>query len=225
MINNASALKATVVEDISGFHVLPFSSSIKAEPFEVLETSNLIELSQTQHLSISKDTETGNFWIQRKPLSFEKAYLGSIAKYENEVREQYISNATQQLIDRLKFYNYDDETEELFWPVIDDIVTKFSISVLGSAFQSIIVKYNDFPNILCGVAKCLCSFDLPDTSSWGPMILISLLSHKSETVKEYAVMLLENWENRDLLPILRNIDCHATWLRGYINSVIANLEV
>jgi len=225
VINNATALKAIELEDISGFHVLPFSSSIRIEPFEVLETSNLIVLSETQHQKISKDTQTGNFEHQRTPLSFEKVYLGSIAKYENEVREQYISQATQQLIDRLKFYNYDDETEELFWPVIDDIVTKFSVSVLGSAFQNIIVKYNDFPNILCGIAKCLCSFDLAETASWGPMILISLLSHKSETVKEYAVMLLENWEDRDILPILRNIDCSSPWLRKYINSVVENLEV
>ena len=225
MTNNPTLLKATEIEDISGFHVLPFSSSIKLEPFEILETSNLIVLSDTQHQNTTKDTQTGNFTIPRKPLSFEKLYLGSIAKYEKETREQYIAKATQQLIDRIKFYNYDEETEELFWPVIDNIVSKFSISVLGSAFQSIIVKYNDLPNILCAIAKCLCSFDLAETSSWGPMILISLLSHKDETVKEYAVMLLENWEDRELLPILRNIDCHTNWLKEYINSVIANLEV
>lgn len=225
MINNATTLKALEIEDISGFHVIPLSSSFRVEPFEVCETSNMVVLSETQFPQKSEGTQTGNFAAQRKPLSFEKMYLESIAKYENILREQYISTATQRLIDRLKFYNYDDETEEFFWPVIDDIVTRFSISVLGSAFQNIVVRYIDRPNVLCGIAKCLCSFDLTETSSWGPMILISLLNHKDETVKEYAVILLENWEDRELLPILKNIDCHATWLREYINSVIANLEV
>ena len=69
-----------------------------------------------------------------------------------------------------------------------------------------------------------CSFDLQQTAEWGPMILLSLLNHKNDTVKEYAVFLLENWRDLSLLPMLKNLDCRAPWLRAYIDSVVSELE-
>lgn len=56
------------------------------------------------------------------------------------------------------------------------------------------------------------------------MILIGLLNHKNETVKEYAVMLLDNWKDKSLVPVLRNIDCKSKWLQEYIKDVLFSLE-
>ena len=51
-----------------------------------------------------------------------------------------------------------------------------------------------------------------------------LLSHKNESVKEYAVAIVENWADIDLLPLLKNLDCASVWLKEYIQDVVSYLE-
>ena len=59
---------------------------------------------------------------------------------------------------------------------------------------------------------------------WGPTMLVGLLSHKNESVKEYAVAIVENWTDIDLLPLLKNLDCASVWLKEYIQDVVSYLE-
>ena len=40
-----------------------------------------------------------------------------------------------------------------------------------------------------------------------------------ETVKEYAVAVVENWKSVEILPILRNLDCSSSWLKKYIEII------
>lgn len=206
--------------DSSGFQRLLPSSSVRTILREMADSQNIL---YTENGYANK-AWTSNFGKQRTPFTYESAVLDSIVRNNEKIREHAIDDATQKLVECFQLYNYDDDSEMFFWPVVDSIISETSISIFGAALQSIITKYNDYVNVLCAVAKCLCSFELEQTAEWGPMILIALLSHQNETVKEYAVFLLENWENRSLLPILRNLDCHATWLREYVDSVVASLE-
>lgn len=166
---------------------------------------------------------TNNFANQRIPLWFEKKLLDIIALNDEEKRRRLIDSAASKLTPYLELYNYDEDSENYIWPIVDSIASE-SISILGAAFQKIVIVRNDRINILCAIAKCLCSFDLQQTAEWGPMILLSLLNHKNDTVKEYAVFLLENWRDLSLLPMLKNLDCRAPWLRAYIDSVVSELE-
>ncbi len=208
------------LKDRSGLQQLLLSSSARKMPYEIVDPQNILYASSRYF----DKAWTGNFGKQRTPFIYESEVLSSIARDNDEVRKSAIEKVAQELLERFKLYNYDDDSEMLFWSEIDESITKTSMSIFGAALQSIIAKYNDYTNVLCAVAKCLCSFDLEQTAEWGPMVLIALLNHKNETVKEYAVFLLENWEDRNLLPILRNLDCHATWLREYIDSVVIGLE-
>lgn len=208
------------LKDRSGLQRPLLSSSVQKIPYEIVDSQDIL-YSNGKYFN---KAWTGNFGKQRIPFTYEPEILDSIARHNDEIRKCTIKSATQKLFECFKLYNYDDDSEMLFWPEIDRISSETSMSILGAALQSIIAQYNDYTNVLCAVAKCLCSFDLEQTAEWGPMVLIALLSHKSETVKEYAVFLLENWEDRSLLPILRNLDCHATWLREYIDSVVVGLE-
>lgn len=168
-------------------------------------------------------TDANDFPNHQVPLPFEEQYFDESLELNEEIRNRYIDKYVPKLVESMRSYNYDQESEDKIWPIVDDIVDR-SFSILGDIFQKICLQNYDQPNILCAVAKCLCSFELDQTAGWGPMILLSLLIHKDDNVKEYAVFLLENWEDRSLLPILKNIDCYALWLREYINSVISNLE-
>lgn len=169
------------------------------------------------------ETNTNNFSKLRYPLLYEQKIFDELLRHNEEVRNQSIKEFVSKLVERMRFYNYDQDSEDMIWPIVDEI-SAISLSILGSVFQNICIQNYEFPNILCAIAKCLCSYDLTQTAEWGSMILISLLNHKNDTVKEYAVFLLENWKNKSLLPILKNVDCQASWLREYINSVICSLE-
>lgn len=179
------------------------------------------DMQESTRTDDDKSIENTDFIKHRTPLGFERMAVRNMLLYEKEVRKKYISELESKLVERFELYNYDQDSEDFFWPIVDQVKT---LSLLGAAILSIIAKYNDHTNILCAIAKCLCSFELEQTEEWGPMVLISLMAHRNETVKEYAVFLLENWEDRTLLPILRNLDINSKWLNEYINSVITNLE-
>ena len=105
-----------------------------------------------------------------------------------------------------------------------DIEKNYSMRVLGEVLQNIFIKYNDYCNMLIGICRILGRFELKEVMPWGPTTLIGLLLHKSETVKEYAVSVVENWADVELLPILRNLDCSSGWLKKYIDDVVQYLE-
>lgn len=165
---------------------------------------------------------TNNFKKHRIPLWLEQKLLDIIALNDEDKRRKLIDSAASKLTQYLELYDYDEDSENYIWLTVDSIASE-SISILGAAFQKIVIVCNDRINILCAIAKCLCSFDLQQTAEWGPMILLSLLNHKNDTVKEYAVFLLENWCDLSLLPMLNNLDCRSPWLRAYVDSVVSKL--
>ena len=59
---------------------------------------------------------------------------------------------------------------------------------------------------------------------WGQSIVIGLINHRSSNVKERVISLIDNWGDRSLLPALKNIEISSTWMREYVDSVIAYLE-
>lgn len=203
------------------------SSSSENSFFIIIDNPKYEEVnpqSSNSRENVSTNTlGTNNFSTQRIPLWLENKLLDFIALTDEEKRRKLINDTVSKLMPYLELYNYDEDSENYIWSVVDNIASK-SISILGAAFQEIVIRRNDCVNILCAIAKCLCSFELQQTAEWGPMILLSLFSHKSDTVKEYAVFLLENWQDKSLLPILKNLDCRAAWLKAYIDSVVFEIE-
>ena len=223
MSNSAQIIQLSGATDSVRFQPTFQSSSERKTIFRVEETYEKSQSASSETKNESNEAATNNFSQPRHPLVLEQQFFDELLKRNEETRNQLIDKFASKLIERMRFFNYDQDSEDIVWPIVDTI-SAISLSVLGATFHRICVQKYDSPNILCAVAKCLCSFDLTQTAEWGPMILISLLSHKNETVKEYAVILLENWADRSLLPILKNLDCQASWLREYVNSVICNLE-
>lgn len=171
--------------------------------------------------SISEDIN--NSTSARGITSFERNTLDYFAQNDEIRRGKLIEEAVSKLMKVMRWYDYSKDSENMIWEVVDDISTS-SLAILGAALQRIVINYYDKENILCGVAKCLCGFDLDQTAEWGPIILLSLLNNRSDIVKENAVLLIENWQNISMLPMLKCLDCHATWLRDYIACVVSDLE-
>ena len=138
---------------------------------------------------------------------------------DNEYKE-LVNLLTNELVVALKYFSVEETDISFAERKVLEIESKYSMSLIGEIFQNIYVKYNDYPNSLAGICKALGRFELKEVMPWGPTMLIGMLSHKSETVKEYAVAVVENWKSVDLLPILRNLDCSSDWLKKYIDDVI-----
>jgi hypothetical protein len=83
---------------------------------------------------------------------------------------------------------------------IIDIANTYNFRVLGDVVQKIYIQYNDFPHMLVGICVCLERYDYEEVLPWGPTMLMGLLNHKSNLVKEYAIGLVENWATVELLP-------------------------
>ena len=138
---------------------------------------------------------------------------------DNEYKE-LVNLLTNELVVALKYFSVEETDISFAERKVLEIESKYSMSLIGEIFQNIYVKYNDYPNSLAGICKALGRFELKEVMPWGPTMLIGMLSHKSETVKEYAVAVVENWKSVDLLPILRNLERSSDWLKKYIDDVI-----
>lgn len=145
---------------------------------------------------------------------------------QNQVIEfdAFISRLTKQLINLLEYFSTDESEVSRAERMIWDIEEKYGARVLGEILQNIYVQYNDYPQMLMGICKSIGRFELHEVMPWGPTMLVGLLSHKNENVKEYAVSVVENWADIDLLPILRNFDCSSLWLKDYVENVVSYLE-
>lgn len=158
-------------------------------------------------------------------ISLQDEMLAEIKARKEKIRmELLINKLTKELAIELKYFSVDSSEISSSERKIMDIQDKYSFRILGEVLQNIYLQYNDYPNVLAGICKGLSRFELQEVSPWGPTMLSGLLGHKNETVKEYAVSLIENWSDVGLLPILRNIDCHSMWLKDYITDVVSYLE-
>lgn len=167
--------------------------------------------------------DTSNFGTERPSLEIEKRTLEIIAQYEQARKKALMEGYSTKLINKLQFFAFDEESLEPAYKVCEQIISEMSVEDLGAILQRIYLSCNDNINLLCGLCQYLISFDLNEVMPWGPMILIGLLNHKNETVKEYAVMLLDNWKDKSLIPVLRNTDCKSKWLQEYIKDVLVSL--
>lgn len=176
--------------------------------------------------SFQTDNEyTGDYRrLIQQSQTFEPHYMEWIKTVSQLQEKQKQIITKRQITSALKHFSFDDEGLEAVWRIAEEYLKSNSLSSLGNLFQEIYISSNDNINTICGICQYLASFDLDDVSPWGTMILICALNHKDETVKEYAVTLLDNWKDKSLAPVLRNLDCHSNWLRKYIENVLHSLE-
>lgn len=175
------------------------------------------------NFSSGGNENASNNVFERGALEIEKHALSIFAEYKLKEEKLLSDRIEKELVAKLRNYSYDDESMESVWTVYDNIVDQVSFDILGKVLQNIFIVYNDYPNILCGICKLLASLELEQVKPWGCSILIGLLNHKNETVKEYSVILLDNWKDPYFIPVLRNLDCHSIWLQDYIKDVLHSL--
>lgn len=154
----------------------------------------------------------------------ERLILQNKVKSEQNKLDILVGRLTKSLANALKYFSADALEVSYAENLALDMEKEYTARVLGEILQRIYIQYNDYPNILAGVCRILGRFELQEVMPWGPTMLIGMLVHKNETVVEYAVAVVENWADIELLPILRNLNCPSAWLRDYIDNVVEYLE-
>lgn len=154
----------------------------------------------------------------------DKLMVEEKVQFEQIKLDNLMKELTPKLITELKYLPLDDSEITNAEKLALDIEKSYSVRVLGEVLQNIYIQYNDYCNMLIGICKIIGRFELKEVMPWGPTMLMGLLAHKSEAVKEYAVSVVENWSDVELLPVLRNLDCSSRWLKEYIDDVVKYLE-
>jgi hypothetical protein len=91
------------------------------------------------------------------------------------------------------------------------------------ALQKVCIKNYSDKNILCGLLRVISHFDYYELTPQNILIATSAIAHRDEEVIECAIRCCENWDNYEVLNVLRNVKCHSDWMNDYLNEVIASI--
>ncbi|WP_418747099.1 hypothetical protein [Frisingicoccus sp.] len=161
---------------------------------------------------------------KRELTSVEKQLLTNSVQNEEKQYSVLVAGLEQELLILLKNYSLENETMSLAESKIYDIANKYSFRVLGDIIQRLYVQYYNLPNVIAGICTSLERFDACEVMPWGQSMILGLINHKNELVKERVIGLIENWADVSLLPALKNIDISSEWMREYVDEVILFLE-
>lgn len=89
------------------------------------------------------------------------------------------------------------------------------------AFQG--ENYNN-SSILIGLLHAISHIDYKLVGEPGALMAVALLSHKSFSVREFAIKAFENWNSRKSLMYLKNTKLDNYELQDYLEAVIDDIE-
>ena len=142
-----------------------------------------------------------------------------------EERKLYIKDKSEKLTLYLEEFDDNFNIISRAEEEVINISDKNGFNILGEILEQVLLDNFDKPKTLSSMCQCLRRFDLDEVSPWGPIMTIALLNNSDENVKADAIALIDNWEDKSLLPMLKGLDCKSKWFESYIKNVIKSLEV
>lgn len=180
---------------------------------------SLNEAYENPYSSAKQDNNKNIRFFKEQDKLYRHLFFTQQIEYSTII-DSYVSKLYNALSDKLMDIADYSVAEELIVKIEYD----YSLDILGQIIQKIYTKHFDEQIVISGICSCLCRYDFEEVDPWGPAILAGMLNHKSELVKENAIILVENWHAVNMLPILKGLDISSEWLRNYIDGVIKDLE-
>lgn len=143
---------------------------------------------------------------------------------EEAEKDKIVDKLVYELEEELDLFDEESEAYSSAERKIIEIEHNYKMRILGEVIQRIYVQHFDNPLYLIGICRALLRYDLDEVKPWGAVILAGLLNHPDERVKEYAVQLIDNWNDVELLPLLKTLQVTTDWLKDYIKDVVESLE-
>lgn len=189
----------------------------------VISIKEWIQSSNTFH-GVSGSTSSTPVTPMKPVSEEEKAQFYDEVKNKEREYDQLIKFIEKKLTNALKEYSFESETLSQAEEMVCEVAERYPMRFLGEVLTGIYINCYDQQNVIAGICSSLERFDATEVSPWGQSIVIGLVNHKSDLVKERVISLIENWGDNSLLAVLKNIDISSTWMREYVNGVIAYLE-
>lgn len=210
----------TIVNNNSILRVTGHGSTPKHDAVSLKEW-----IQRRNNSSAEPDIKSSTPTLPMKPVSEEeKAQIYDEVKNQEREHDQIIKLLEKKLTKVLKDYSLESEMLSQAEEMVCEVADKYPLRLLGEALTSIYIRCYDQQNVIAGICCSLERFDATEVSPWGQSIVIGLVNHKSDLVKERVISLIENWGDVSLLKVLKNIDISSKWMREYVNGVIAYLE-
>ena len=181
---------------------------------------------QIEEITIDKEvTETSTKQLDNSVFSeLERLVVKRNAIDEEIEKDKLVKRLIRELELSLDLFGEESEDFSSAEKKITEIEHTWNMRILGEVIQDIYVHHFDNPMYLIGICKSLLRYDIDEVHPWGIAMLTGFLNHPDETVKEYAIQLIDNWCDAELLPILRTLQVTSEWLKDYISAVVEDLE-
>ena len=124
----------------------------------------------------------------------------------------------------LSAFDYIEDHCNKIWENLDKAIKQHPQITVFKAFYELVLDNSVMSNIKCCIADYLCSFDVDETIGYGLPILSSLLKSDDEDVLEYAVILADNWQDKESLVFLKEAKPKSERVKNYINDVITEIK-
>ena len=215
MVNNNAVLNSNSILHVTGHGSTPKHNVISLQ--EWVQRNNTYPLA-------SGSTSSTPMPPMKTVSEEEKAQFFEEVKNKEQEYDQLVKQIEKKLTKALKDYSLESEALSQAEEMVCEVSHKYSLRLLGEALTGIYINCYDQQNVIAGICFSLERFDATEVSPWGQSIVIGLVNHKSDLVKERVISLVENWGDTSLLTVLKNIDISSIWMREYVNEVIAYLE-
>ena len=159
--------------------------------------------------------------------SFFALYEKENSEFEQQNKDEERKNRIADLAEKLsnELLNINDERESYYSSerLFDDYCSKHP-SLLGEVLQEIFLEKCGSINVMLGLCNLLSGCEYAAVTPWGSVLIIDLLHHKDDAVKEAAISVVENWGAPEMIKVLENTECSKVWMQDYVNDVIDRLK-
>lgn len=175
-------------------------------------------------LEIVKVSSTPNISHNSFSSVESSSYLPEELVSKEQQYKQTVSKIESKLLLALKDFSIESEKMSYAESLIYEYSKQYTLRLVGEALTDIYIKCYDQPKVIAGICSSLERFDASEVSPWGQSIVIGLVNHNNDYVKERVISLIENWGDSSLLPALKSIDIKSKWMQEYVDDVVEYLE-
>jgi len=202
-------------------------AKILNEPDVELSTSSSLANPQAKQ-PIKKSTSSGSLFQQGFHIETNAGFNSEMDSYENIVNRERANKLKKDFAKRLIQLLNDEYFEYGFENACDLLVKEqmsINASVTRECLNTIFIENFGNPVIVIGILRLVARFENEVISPEGVTMATSAIAHKDGEICDCGIRAFESWGSYQHLPILRNIEPKEDWLKGYLNSVIKNIEM
>lgn len=210
-----SSTSTKKLEINNNFKVRYLSDSANSLEESTAQQNSSAETTTTSHVSSVKDKN-----IETISSSLDNASYNPIIIAPNNEEEAF----QKKLVFLMEGENYVSGEISASEEFVENAMDKFGNLTVMNWIMSFYEQNFSKPAVLIGLLHMISHFKYEAVKPAGPIMALGLLSHKSFSVREFAIKSFENWNDKASLNYLKNLHYENVALQKYVNEVIYDIE-